>query len=126
MNITCVRCNQLLNEDEVIKTDEIKEYGSEVKNYCAPCFLKYIKNAFNTITEEDNCSICKSPLVVENDDEELISLAKSDNIVHFVCEKIKNAREQGDEAEVERLEDEGHDWLGLYTIAVDPEGPDFG
>jgi hypothetical protein len=125
LNIHCCRCNRPLKEDEVIKTDEFKEYGSEVKNYCPTCFLENVKTGFGNY-EIGNCEVCGSPLVLQYDDEETISLAREDYTVHFICEKVKEAIDREDEAEVERLEQEEHEWLILYTIQPDPEEPDFG
>ena len=113
--VNCCKCNFPLSKNEVIKTDEFKSFGSEIKNYCSSCFIENVKTGFG---EQEKCGSCGSTLVLEFDDEETISLAQDDFTVHFVCEKIKESPELMDEDE--------HDTLILYTIAPDPEEPDFG
>lgn len=88
-------------------------------------FLENVKRGFGNY-EIGNCEVCGSTLVLQFDDEETISLAREDYIVNFICEKVKEAIEKEDEAEVERLEQEDHDCLILYTIQPDPEEHDFG
>lgn len=121
----CTHCNRSIDDNNIIRTDEFKEFGSEVKNYCPECFLEGVKNGFGHY-EIGCCSVCNSQLVLQHDDEETISLAQDDYTVHYVCEKIKAAMDRDDENEVERLEQDEHDWLILYTIQPDPNEPDFG
>lgn len=121
----CTYCRKEFENDQIVKTDEFNEYGSEVKNYCPDCFLKGVKHGFENY-EIGNCRICKSPLIPLHDDEELISQAQEDFTVHFVCEKMKTAIENGHQQEIERLEQEEHDFLITYTIQPPPGDPDFG
>ncbi|MFJ8236348.1 hypothetical protein ACIQ34_11440 [Ureibacillus sp. NPDC094379] len=123
--ISCSKCNRSLNPEDIIKTDEFKEYGSEVKNYCASCFIEGAKIGFGNISL-GNCEVCDNPLVLQYDDKETISLAKEDFTVHYICKKVKDAIAEGKEEEVERLEKEVHSELIIYTIEPDPEEPDFG
>jgi len=125
LSILCSNCNKTLSENEVIKTDEFKEFGSEIKSYCPACFLENVKTGFGNY-EIGNCGVCNSPLVLQYDDEETVSLAREDYTVHFICQKVKDAVERNDEVEIERLEEEDHEWLILYTIEPDPEESDFG
>jgi hypothetical protein len=122
---TCTKCKRSINEEEIIKTDEFREYGSEIKNYCPTCFLEEVKRGFGNY-EIGNCEVCNSPLVLQYDDEETISLAREDFAVHFICPKVKAAIEKDDIAEIERLDEEEHGWLILYTIEPDPEEVEFG
>ncbi|WJN45178.1 hypothetical protein QUH71_01360 [Priestia aryabhattai] len=117
---TCTQCNKEIADDEVVKTDEFKEYGAEVKNYCPECFLEGVKHGFGNY-EIGICSVCQSPLVLQTDEEGTIHNAQFDMTVHYTCEKVKAAEEKGDETEIERLESEDHDWLILYTIEPDPD-----
>lgn len=125
MNLNCCKCKKTIEESDVIRTDEFKEFGSEVKSYCADCFLKEVKHGFGDY-KIGHCEVCKSPLVLQFDDEETISLAQDDYTVHFTCEKVKEAIDKNDEHEIESLEEEEHDWLILYTIQPDPDERDFG
>ncbi|WP_059170471.1 hypothetical protein [Bacillus sp. FJAT-27445] len=124
MKSKCKKCGAAIAESEIIKTDELRDFGSSVHNYCSSCFIQEVKIGFGN-DEIGNCNICNSPLVLQHDDEETVSLAQFDCTVHFVCEKIKMASENENEEEVVRLEDEGHDCLILYTIQPDPNEPDF-
>lgn len=123
--VNCAKCNKEIDSKEVIKTDEFKEYGLEIKNYCPTCFLESVKNGFGN-TEIGNCQICNSPLVLQFDDEETISVAQDDFTVHYVCEKVKEAYERNNEEEIDRLENEDHEWLILYTIQPEPDETDLG
>lgn len=110
MSINCCKCNKLLNKDTVIETDEFREHGSEIKNYCPSCFIEAVQNGFGHY-EIGNCSICNSPMVLEHSEEETVSLAQIDYTVHFTCKKVKDAHDK-----IDRLEEENHDWIGYYTI----------
>lgn len=123
MATNCCCCNKLLAEIDVIKTDEFKEFGSEVKKYCSTCFLENVKIGFGKLS---TCDTCGSSLILKYDNDETISLAQDDYTVHFICEKVKEAAEKGNETEIDRLEKEEHDWLILYTIQPEPNTPDFG
>lgn len=125
MTLNCCKCHKEITENEILKTDEFREFKSEVKIYCKDCFLEGVRTGFGHY-EVGDCSVCNSSLVLEHEDEETISLAQEDFTVHFVCEKVKAAMDNGHEIEVERLDQENHDWLILYTIEPDPEESDFG
>ncbi|MEH7109396.1 hypothetical protein [Bacillus sp. JJ1764] len=118
MSLVCCNCNKPLTESEAVRTDEFKEFSSRVKQYCNTCFIKEVKNGFGNYFIGD-CEVCNSPLVLQYDDEETISLAKDVYTVHYVCKKIKDTMDKGNEEEVERMEQEDHDWLILYTIQPD-------
>lgn len=105
-------------------TDEFKDDDSEVKNYCSVCFLDSVKTGFGNY-EIGNCGICGSPLVLQYDDEETIDLAQEEYTVHFVCEKVKEAYERENEEEIERLEEEDHEWSILYTVQPETDESDF-
>lgn len=115
MIINCCKCNIHLTQNDVIKTDEFKIFGSEIKNYCSKCFLENVKSGFGN---PEKCSTCGSSLTIRFDDEETISQAKEDYTVDFICEKLLKTPEQFDEDE--------HDSLILYTIQPDPEEPEYG
>ncbi|KAB7707113.1 hypothetical protein F9802_08870 [Bacillus aerolatus] len=123
--VTCSKCNRAIDSEEAIKTDKFQSYGSEVKGYCPSCFLQDVEKGFDNY-EIDNCVVCNSPLVLQFDNEETLSLAREDYTVHFTCKKVKDAIERDDQAEIERLDKEDHDWLIVYTIQPNPEEPDFG
>lgn len=125
MEINCCKCGQSITDSKLVKTDEFKEYGSKVKNYCPDCFIIEVKHGFGNYNI-GHCTVCDSPLVLQHDDEETVSLAQDDYTVHFVCEKLKAAIDREDENEVEHLEQDEHDWLILYTIQPNPNEPDFG
>ncbi|WP_226537427.1 hypothetical protein [Fictibacillus halophilus] len=110
--VTCVKCNKSIASKDIIKTDEFKQSRSEVKNYCPLCFIAEVKNGFGNY-KIGECSICKSPLVLQHDVEETVSLAQEDFTVHFVCNKIKN------EINNSLGENSNHDELILYTIQPD-------
>lgn len=122
---TCTICNRNISEENMIKTDEFKEYGSEVKSYCPDCFIKGVINGFGNYNI-GQCTVCNCPLVLQHDDKEVISLAQDDYTVHYVCKKLKLAIDRNDEKEVERLEEDDHDWLILFTVQPDPYEPDYG
>jgi len=119
----CCSCNEFVSVDKIIKTNEFKEYQSEIKLYCDNCFLANVENGFGKL---DNCSICESSLVLQFDNEETIALAQDDFTVHYVCRKVKEATEKNDAIELEKLVEEDHDWLICYTVQPDPSEPDFG
>ncbi|WP_174731980.1 hypothetical protein [Mesobacillus harenae] len=121
--MACNKCKKVLNPEEIIKTDEFKEYGSNVKQYCTNCFIREVKHGFGNYNI-GNCEVCNSPLILQYDYEETISLAQDDYTVNYVCKKVKEAMDNGNDDEVERLDQEDHDWLILYTIQPDPEEPD--
>ncbi len=109
----------------MIRTDEFKEYGSEIKNLCSSCFLKGVVSGFGNY-EIGNCDVCNSSLVLQHNNEETIFQAQDDYTVSFICKKLKNAIDTQSDNEIERIEKEEHDWLILYTIQPDPEVPEWG
>ncbi|MBT2679279.1 hypothetical protein J7E38_09710 [Bacillus sp. ISL-35] len=125
MENQCCKCNKVILEKDLIKTDEFKKFGSEVKNYCPDCFLLYVKNGFGNYNI-GNCEVCNTPLVLQYDEEETLLLAREDFTVHFICRKVRDAEANNDETEIEQLDKEEHDWFVVYTIEPDPKDLEFG
>ena len=125
MTTKCYKCNQTIKNEELIKTDEFKEYGAEIQNYCPSCFLENVKSGFGNY-DVGNCEICNSALVLEHNDSEIILQAQEDYTVSFICAKFKKALDRNNDVEIQKLEDEGHDGIMLYTIQPNPNESDFG
>jgi hypothetical protein len=121
----CSSCQKEVDTEKLVETDEFKEYGSPVKVYCPDCFLKGAKIGFGNY-EIDACDVCNENLILQFDEEETLSLAIHDYTVHYVCPKVKKAIEKEDENLINKLDEEGHNSLILYTIAPNPNEPDFG
>ncbi|WP_108670236.1 hypothetical protein [Peribacillus acanthi] len=113
----CAKCNKDFDHSELILTDEFKD-DAGVKSYCSSCFIEGVKTGFGHY-DIGKCGVCNSLLVLQFDNQETVELAKVDGTVHYICKKVHDALERGNENELNKLEEEEHEFLIVY--AVEPE-----
>ncbi|WP_163102109.1 hypothetical protein [Peribacillus alkalitolerans] len=113
----CAKCNNTFDNNELILTDEFKDEAG-VKSYCSSCFIEGVKTGFGHY-DIGSCGVCNNPLVLQFDDKETVELAKVDGTVHYICKKVHDALQRGNENELNKLEEEEHEFLIVY--AVEPE-----
>ena len=110
----CSGCHKSFEESLLIATDHFR--GEALVQYCDACFLEGARDAFGDKSLQCECG---EEMILEQADEEVLSLAKDDEVIFYCCKKVVEARLVGNNDLLEQLEDD-HDSVGLYVIQ--PEG----
>ena len=110
----CHGCQQSFEESALISTDHFR--GEDLVRYCYTCFLEGAREGFG---DKDLQCECGEKMILDQDDEEVLSLAKDNEVIFYRCKKVVEARLAEKYDLVEQLEDD-HEWVGLYV--TQPEG----
>lgn len=110
----CNGCKESFEENTLIVTDHFR--GETLVQYCDACFLEGARDVFGD--KHLKCE-CGEKMILEQGDEEVLDLAKENEVIFYRCKKVVDARLAEEDDLAEQLEDE-HDWIGFYV--TQPEG----
>ncbi|KQL35267.1 hypothetical protein [Psychrobacillus sp. FJAT-21963] len=106
----CNGCQKSFEESLLITTDHFR--GEALVQYCDVCFLEGARDGFGDKSLQCECG---EKMILDQDDEEVLSLAKDQEVIFYRCKKVVEARLAKNYDLVEQMEDE-HEWVGLYVI----------